>query len=96
MIGRGFWTERLMNHGPGPIRRIEGSGWKVVYDEIPSEMESSGGKSPHFVDAAYSIGLDLRDDGGITDTIEGICPQPRAGIGPGMKVVAGQRPQVLA
>ena len=31
---RGFWTERLTNHGPGaPLGGIEGSGWKVIYDE---------------------------------------------------------------
>ena len=36
---RGFWTERLTNHGPGaPLGGIEGSGWKVVYDETQSEM----------------------------------------------------------
>ena len=30
---RGFWTERLTNHGPGaPLGGIEGSGWKVIYD----------------------------------------------------------------
>jgi len=85
---RGFWTERLTNHGPGaPLGGIEGSGWKVVYDETPSEMESSAESLHHFVDVAYSIGLDLRDDGGITDTIEGM-PAAKAGIGPGMKVVA--------
>ncbi len=85
---RGFWTERLTNHGPGaPLGGIEGSGWKVVYDETPSEMESSGESLYHFIDAAYSIGLDLRDDGGITDTIEGM-PAAKAGVGPGMKLVA--------
>jgi predicted metalloprotease with PDZ domain len=85
---RGFWTERLTNHGPGaPLGGIEGSGWKVVYDETPSEMESSAESLHHFIDVAYSIGLDLRDDGGITDTIEGL-PAAKAGIGPGMKVVA--------
>ena len=69
---RGFWTERLTNHGPGaPLGGIEGSGWKVVYDENPSEMMSSAGGMYHFVPAGYSLGLDLRDDGGITDTIEG-------------------------
>jgi predicted metalloprotease with PDZ domain len=85
---RGFWTERLTSHGPGaPLGGIEGSGWKVVYDETPSEMESSAESLHHFIDAAYSIGLDLRDDGGITDTIEGM-PAAKAGIGPGMRVVA--------
>lgn len=85
---RRFWTERLTNHGPGaPLEGIEGSGWKVVYDETPSEMESSAESLHHFIDVAYSIGLDLRDDGGITDTIEGM-PAAKAGIGPGMKIVA--------
>lgn len=85
---RGFWSERLNSHGPGaPLGGIEGSGWKVVYEESPSEMESSGQGTFHFIDAIYSIGLNLRDDGGIEDTIEGM-PAAKAGIGPGMKVVA--------
>ena len=57
---RGFWTERLTNHGPGaPLGGIEGSGWKVVYDETPSEMERGAEGAFHFVDAAYSLGLNL-------------------------------------
>jgi len=85
---RGFWTERLTNHGPGaPLGGIEGSGWKVVYDETPSEMESGAASMYHFVDAMYSLGLELRDDGTITDTTEGM-PAAKSGIGPGMKLVA--------
>lgn len=85
---RGFWTERLTNHGPGaPLGGIEGSGWKVVYDETPSDMENTAQGNFHFVDAIYSIGLELRDDGGIDDTVEGM-PAAKAGIGPGMKLVA--------
>ncbi len=96
---RGFWTERLTNHGPGaPLGGIEGSGWKVAYDETPSEMESGATSAFHFVDAIYSLGLQLADDGGVTDTVEGM-PAAKAGIGPGMKVVAvnGRRfsPEVL-
>src|SRR5256885_12689800 len=35
----GFWTERLNNHGPGaPLAGVEGSGWKLVYDENRSEL----------------------------------------------------------
>ena len=85
---RGFWTERLTNHGPGaPLGGIEGSGWKVVYDEVPSEMERGGEGSSHFIDVAYSLGIDLREDGTIADTTEGM-PAARAGIGPGMKLIA--------
>jgi predicted metalloprotease with PDZ domain len=85
---RGFWTERLTNHGPGaPLGGIEGSGWKLVYDETQSEMERGAEGNWHFVDSAFSIGLQLREDGTITDTIEGM-PAALAGIGPGMKLIA--------
>ena len=85
---RGFWTERLTNHGPGaPLGGIEGSGWKLVYDDYPSEMDRGGESDDRFIDVRYSIGLELREDGTITDTTEGM-PAALAGIGPGMKLVA--------
>jgi predicted metalloprotease with PDZ domain len=85
---RGFWTERLTNHGPGaPLGGIDGSGWKLVYDETQSEMERGAESNFHVVGGAFSIGLELREDGIITDTIEGM-PAAVAGIGPGMKLIA--------
>jgi predicted metalloprotease with PDZ domain len=85
---RGFWTERLTNHGPGaPLGGIEGSGWKVLYNDTPSEMLTAAASMYHFVPAGFALGLNLRDDGGINDTIEGEAAA-KAGIGPGMKVVA--------
>ena len=96
---RGFWTERLTNHGPGaPLRGIESSGWKLVYDNTPSDMMSTSAGLYHIVPAALSFGLALNDDGTITDTTEGM-PAAEAGIGPGMKLVAvnGRRfsPEIL-
>ncbi|HLZ41777.1 MAG TPA: hypothetical protein VKQ11_12490 [Candidatus Sulfotelmatobacter sp.] len=96
---RGFWTERLTNHGPGaPLGGIEGSGWKLTYDDTPSDMLSSMAGMFHIVPAGFALGLELRDDGGISDTIEGELAA-KAGIGPGMKLVAvnGRRftPDVL-
>jgi predicted metalloprotease with PDZ domain len=85
---RGFWLERLTNHGPGaPLGGIEGSGWKLVYDETPSEMERGVESTYHVAGGAFSIGLELREDGTISDTIEGM-PAALAGIGPGMKLIA--------
>ncbi|HXX01866.1 MAG TPA: hypothetical protein VEJ00_11660, partial [Candidatus Acidoferrales bacterium] len=85
---RGFWSERLTNHGPGaPLGGIEGSGWKVVYDEYQSEMDANRMGITRSIDATYSLGLSLRDDGGIRDTIEGM-PAAKAGIGPGMQLIA--------
>ena len=96
---RGFWTERLTNNGPGaPLGGIEGSGWKLTYTETPSEMLNDAAGAFHFVPAGFALGLNLHDDGAISDTIEGELAA-KAGIGPGMKVVAvnGRRfaPEVL-
>jgi predicted metalloprotease with PDZ domain len=96
---RGFWTERLGNHGPGaPLGGIEGSGWKLVYDDVRSEQVKAQEADRNIVNAAYSIGLWLKVDGSITDTVEGM-PAAQAGIGPGMMVAAvnGRKfsPQVL-
>ncbi|MGB7584371.1 MAG: M61 family peptidase [Terriglobales bacterium] len=85
---RGFWTERLTNHGPGaPLNGIERSGWKVVYDDNPSELFRIQERYDDQVDVSYSIGLLLKQDGTVIDTIEGM-PAANAGIGPGMRVVA--------
>lgn len=83
---RGFWTERLTNHGPGaPLAGIEASGWKLVYDDKRSDLQKA--EEHDGIDAAYSIGLLLHKDGGVGDTIEGMAAA-KAGIGPGMKVIA--------
>ena len=85
---RGFWTERLTNHGPGaPLTGIERSGWKLVYDETPSELVKALKREYKEINAEYSIGLLLDESGKIIDTVEGM-PAAKAGIGPGMMLVA--------
>ncbi|MGA7567879.1 MAG: M61 family peptidase [Terriglobales bacterium] len=85
---RAFWTERLTNHGPGvPLEGIEGSGWKLVYDESPSELDRAEDRDGKAVGAHYSVGLIFGNDGVIRDTVENMIAA-KAGIGPGMKVIA--------
>ncbi len=85
---RKFWIERLTNHGPGaPLAGLEGSGWKLVFNDTPSELVRAQEEVREGTDSRFSLGLLLREDGGITDTIEGL-PAAKAGIGPGMKVLA--------
>ena len=85
---RGFWTERLTTHNANaPLGGVEGSGWKVVYNDKRSETVKASEDNGKAMDASYSIGLLLKEEGGIVDTIEG-SPAALAGIGPGMKLVA--------
>ena len=94
-----FWTERLTNHGPGAaLQALEESGWKLVYNETPTDYFHSSEHDEGEVRELYTIGLRLREDGGIIDTVEGMIAA-KAGIGPGMRIVAvnGRRfsPEVL-
>jgi predicted metalloprotease with PDZ domain len=85
---RGFWSERLNTHNANaPLGGVEGSGWKVVYNDIRSAMVKAAEDNGKEMNTSFSIGLLLKEDGGIVDTIEG-SPAATAGIGPGMKVVA--------
>jgi predicted metalloprotease with PDZ domain len=85
---RGFWTERLTNHGPSaPLTGIERSGWKLIYDDNPSQLVKSQAEIYKGVNAEYSVGLLLEENGYIVDTVEGMVAA-KAGIGPGMKVTA--------
>ena len=85
---RGFWTERLTNHGPGaPLDGIEASGWKLSYDEERTEMMRAWEDTNREINAAFSVGLVIKEDGDIEDTIEGMVAAS-AGIGPGMRILA--------
>jgi predicted metalloprotease with PDZ domain len=85
---RSFWMERLSNHGPGaPLGGLEGSGWKLVYDGTPSELDHAQGADGKNMNARYSLGLILEEDGVVKDVVEGMIAA-KAGIGPGMKIVA--------
>jgi len=85
---RGFWTERLTNHGPGaPLGGIEGSGWKLEYKDTPTDFFRNSERDAGVVSEVYTFGLRLRDDGTVLDTIEGMMAA-KSGIGPGMRIVA--------
>jgi predicted metalloprotease with PDZ domain len=85
---RGFWTERLTNHGPGgPLGGVEGSGWKLVYDENPSDLERAEDNERKSLGAQFSVGMMASPDGVVRDTVEGMAAA-KAGIGPGMRIIA--------
>jgi predicted metalloprotease with PDZ domain len=83
-----FLRDRLDTYGPGaPLGGITNGGWKLVYDENPSELVKTLEKTRHAVDARFSIGLSLDDKGAIRDVIMNSVAW-NAGIAPGMELIA--------
>ena len=85
---RKFWTDRLTNHGPGaPLTGLADSGWKLVFTDTPSALTQALETDREVIDSRFSVGLNMLATGDVVDTVEGM-PAPKAGIGPGMKVLA--------
>lgn len=85
---RKFLRDRLDTYGPGaPLGGITNGGWKVAYDENPSELTKALERAHHTVDARFSIGLSLDDKGRIIDVIMNSVSW-KAGIAPGMELIA--------
>lgn len=79
----GFFHERLTSTTPqAPVGGIENGGWKVMYTGEPLKLQGRRAN----VSEAYSIGLNVGDDGGVIDSIVGGAAYD-AGISAGMKVV---------
>jgi predicted metalloprotease with PDZ domain len=70
-----------------PLGGIERGGWRLVYNDQPNLFIKTADKVRKSVDASYSLGFVVREDGTLSDVIYG-SPAYAAGIGPGMQLVA--------
>jgi predicted metalloprotease with PDZ domain len=70
-----------------PLGGIERGGWRLVYNDQPNVFIHAGEGFDKYVDASYSLGFAVKEDGEFQDVIYG-SPAYLAGIGPGMKLVA--------
>jgi len=83
-----FFTTRLRSLEPhAPLGGIERSGWTLVYEDTPSSMQKAEDATRKTVDLRFSLGLMLGEDGTLQDVIPGL-PADRAGLAPGMQLVA--------
>jgi predicted metalloprotease with PDZ domain len=85
---RGFFQQRVYAVTTrAPLGGIERGGWRLVYRDTPSDMLKNAEATRKGTDLSFSLGLSLKEDGGILDVIPGL-PADRAGVGPGMKLLA--------
>ncbi len=83
----GFLTERLTTKvDRAPLGGIENGGYRLVYTDTANPMEESL-ETLRGVDAWYSLGLHLSHQGVLRDVLF-YSPAYKAGLGPGMKIVA--------
>ncbi|MEP7009430.1 MAG: M61 family peptidase [Acidobacteriota bacterium] len=86
---RGFWQERLRTpRAPTPLEGIERGGWNLAYTEKDNAILADQAKGERkSIEAAFSLGLWLNDEGEVRDAIRGL-PAYQAGVRPGMKLIA--------
>ena len=70
-----------------PEHGIERGGWKVVYTDAPSDYDQALSRANHSTNLAYSIGASMSDKGQVSD-VQWEGPAYKAGLVPGMKIVA--------
>ena len=70
-----------------PLRGIEHSGWRLVYNDQPNAFDKELEKIAKFSDFSYSLGFTVGQDGKFRDVILG-SPAYKAGLGPNMKLLA--------
>ncbi len=84
----GFLNQRLHStDAHAPLGGIEHSGWKLVYDGVRSEFWKAVESDHKEVDLTYSIGLRVKEDGGIVD-VRYAGPAQKAGVAPSVKLIA--------
>ncbi len=85
---KGLLRARLDSTAPGaPLEGLAAAGWRLVYSETPNTQMKAREESRELLVTAYSLGLVLGDDGTVRTLLPG-SPADRAGLAPGMKIVA--------
>ncbi len=85
---RAFFLKHLRSLTPEPpMGGITRGGWKLVYNDKMPQLLRAAELVRHFINAEYSIGLLLSDTGVVMDSVV-TMPAYKAGIAPGMTVVA--------
>ena len=85
---RGYFERRLNATATGaPLEGIRKEGWKLEYTDSMSDYERAMRQARESTDLSYSLGFSLDREGAMVDVIAG-SPAARAGIAPGMKLLA--------
>jgi predicted metalloprotease with PDZ domain len=82
-----FLNQRLRSTTAAPLGGVEGSGWRLVYNDQPNPVQEADGKRSKAADYSTSLGFWISEDGRISDVMPG-TPAAKAGIVPGARLIA--------
>ncbi len=83
-----FLNTRLKSTAPhAPLGGITGGGWKLIYNNVRSDLWKAAEEERKFADLSYSMGFKVKEDGTITDVHLGTRAQ-KAGVAPDVKLIA--------
>lgn len=82
-----FLAARMDAIAAHPPSAFTDSGYALVWEDKPSAFEKLQNGERKLLDLWWSLGIQARKDGTITDVLTD-SPAGRAGIGPGLKIVA--------
>jgi predicted metalloprotease with PDZ domain len=84
-----FLNERLHSTSEhAPLGGIENAGWKLAYDGVRSDFWKAVEADKKWADLTYSIGMKVKEeDGTVADVRYGGAAQ-KAGVAPGVKLIA--------
>ncbi len=85
---RAFLNTRVRNVNPhAPLGGLENSGWRLVYNTTPNTYIAATEASARSTQMFFSLGFNVGAEGNLIDVIPG-RPAERAGLSPGMKIIA--------
>jgi predicted metalloprotease with PDZ domain len=85
---RAFLDARVYRVAPQPpLNALEASGWRLVWNDAPNWYQSLRERTGKQTDASFSLGMWVKGDGTIADTVYG-SPAYAAGLMAGMKITA--------
>ena len=85
---RKHFNERLTSVTQhAPIAGLTAGGWQIAFDDNENVSIKVNEKRRKIQDLTFSLGMTLKEDGTVRDALIGL-PAAKAGIGPGMKIIA--------
>ena len=83
-----FFNDRLTSKSPhAPLSGLENGGYRIIYTDVPSAVIQARETVTGDAQAWWALGINVSTDGHIDDVLVGSVSD-KAGLGPGMQIVA--------